>query len=321
MIVKNKKEQFENYINYLKRKEKEKINENSLISNEIKLLENENLNKNKEVNILKKEIKKNYMNTKLLHNNINEIKSNFFFGCLLNINEKNTKINFSEFSINVNYENENLNFNFDKIFTKKNEIFLKMINNIEICLKEGKNLIYFSFGLKDKKEENNLKELIDNFINYVFSKEISLYYKLIGIKDNNSILINEQLIEVNQIKNDYKLITDITFLNSNQNIIINQFLFHSKFNTNGNFIFIDLPFIENENIFSLIKILGLLINKKTSRNQINFKESKLTSFLKGFIDLNSKDFIYLITHLNDNEDLLKNNINILKFLQNYNIIF
>jgi hypothetical protein len=42
MIVKNKKEQFENYINYLKRKEKEKINENSLISNEIKLLENEN---------------------------------------------------------------------------------------------------------------------------------------------------------------------------------------------------------------------------------------------------------------------------------------
>ena len=74
MIVKNKKEQFENYINYLKRKEKEKINENSLISNEIKLLENENLNKNKEVNILKKEIKKNYMNTKLLHNNINEIK-------------------------------------------------------------------------------------------------------------------------------------------------------------------------------------------------------------------------------------------------------
>lgn len=58
MIVKNKKEQFENYINYLKRKEKEKINENSLISNEIKLLENENLNKNKEVNILKKEIKK-----------------------------------------------------------------------------------------------------------------------------------------------------------------------------------------------------------------------------------------------------------------------
>ena len=294
MIVKNKKEQFENYINYLKRKEKEKINENSLISNEIKLLENENLNKNKEVNVLKKEIKKNYMNTKLLHNNINEIKSNYFFGCLLNINEKNTKINFSEFSININYENENLNFNFDKIFTKKNEIFLKMINNIEICLKEGKNLIYFSFGLKDKKEENNLKELIDNFINYVFSKEISLYYKLIS---------------------------DINFLNSNQNIIINQFLFHSKFNTNGNFIFIDLPFIENENIFSLIKILGLLINKKTSRNQINFKESKLTSFLKGFIDLNSKDFIYLITHLNDNEDLLKNNINILKFLQNYNIIF
>ena len=118
-----------------------------------------------------------------------------------------------------------------------------MINNIEICLKEGKNLIYFSFGLNDKKEENNLKELIDNFINYVFSKEISLYYKLIGIKDNNSILINEQLIEVNQIKNDYKLISDINFLNSNQNIIINKFLFHSKFNTNGNFIFIDLPFI------------------------------------------------------------------------------
>jgi hypothetical protein len=43
--------------------------------------------------------------------------------------------------------------------------------------------------------------------------------------------------------------------------------------------------------------------------------------MKGFIDLNSKDFIYLITHLNDNEDLLKNNINILKFLENYNIIF
>ena len=328
-IVKRKEEEKNNYFKNLTEKEIEKNNENLLISNKIKILEGKNEKKFNEIQILKKELKNNINIIKILHNNINDIKSNIFFGCLLNQINTNKNIEYSDFSINIHNENEIFNFNFDKIFLKNNEIFSKIKSNVESCLKEGKNLIYFSLDLFNN--ENYLLELIEIFFHYCISKEIFLYYKLIIIKENNSIyqLINGELIEVNQIKNNLQLISNFELFKSliineinNYNYIIYQFCFQNKLNLNGNFTFVNLPYKENElNTISLIKLLGLLINRKTSRSQINFKESKLTSILKGLIDLNSKDFIYLITILNDNDESIKTNLNILKFLQRYNIIF
>ena len=328
-IVKRKEEEKKNHIKNLKEKEIEKNNENLIISKEIKIIEDKNEKKFNEIQILKKELKNNLHSIKILHKNINDIKSNIFLGCLINQNNINKNIEYSEFSINIHNDNEIFNFNFDKIFLKTNEIFAKIKNNIEICLKEGKNLTYFSLDLLNN--QNYLLQLIEFFFHFCFPKDIPLYYKLILIKENNSIyqLINGEFIEVNQIKNNLQLISNIELIkslnindNNNHNYIIYQFSFQNKLNLNGNFTFINLPYKENElNTTSLIKILGLLINRKTSRSQINFKESKLTSILKGLIDLNSKDFIYLITILNDNDESIKNNLNILKFLQRYNVIF
>ena len=248
---------------------------------------------------------------------------------MLNQNNTNKNIEYSEFSINIHNENEIFNFNFDKIFLENNVIFSNIKGNVESCLKEGKNLTYFSLDLLNN--ENYLIELIEFFFHYCISKDISLYYKLISIKENNSIyqLINGEFIEVSQIKNNSQLVSNIELFksliineNNKYNYLIYQFSFQNKLNLNGNFTFVNLPYRENEpNTISLIKILGLLINRKTSRSQINFKESKLTSILKGLIDFNSKDFIYLMIVLNNGDESIKNNLNVLKFLQRYNIIF
>ena len=328
-IVKRKEEEKKNYIKNLTEKGTEKKNENLLISNEIKILEEKNEKKFNEIQNLKKQLNNNLHIIKILHNNIYDLKSNFFFGCLLNQNNTNKNIEYSEFSINIHNENEIFNFNFDKIFLENNVIFSNIKGNIESCLKEGKNLTYFSLDLLNN--ENYLIELIEFFFHYCISKDISLYYKLISIKENNSIyqLINGEFIEVSQIKNNSQLVSNIELFksliineNNKYNYLIYQFSFQNKLNLNGNFTFVNLPYRENEpNTISLIKILGLLINRKTSRSQINFKESKLTSILKGLIDFNSKDFIYLMIVLNNGDESIKNNLNVLKFLQRYNIIF
>lgn len=250
-------------------------------------------------------------------------------------NEQNTKSCIHSVKFNIQIEKNE--FYFDNVYLPfKNQfeqIYRDMNKDIVSSIQSGNNFTFFSV-------EENILLINNNFIGFLLSRICSLL-----VKQNQKIELylslfytsNDQLFEysnrqfiLSQFPNNFSRISKIEHLEE----IINQtqpiLEKNSKFDKNNLVFQLKIKNLVNncENIFSFIglenspknklyflisKILFMLSSKKISKNQIPFKESKLTTVLKG--RMRQKDKIILINMINSAE-----NIENLKQLVNTNII-
>lgn len=241
-------------------------------------------------------------------------------------NKQNTKN--CVHSIKFNIQTEKNEFYFDNVYLPlKNQfeqIYLDMNKDIVSSIQNGNNFTFFSM------EENILfqNNKNNNFIEFLFLRICSLLFKQkqkIELFLSLFYTVNEQLFEfshndfiLSQFPNNFSQILKMEHLEETINKIEQILDKKSKFDKNNLVLQLKIKNLVNnsESYFSFIvlqnsphnktyflisKILFMLSSKKISKNQIPFKDSKLTMILKS--RMRKKDKIILINMIDSAEQI------------------
>jgi hypothetical protein len=138
--------------------------------------------------------------------------------------------------------------------------------------------------------------------------------KSFSINANNINDVMNSLLEGIKLINE----SDSNNVSNNNDAVIIQI----KNDNCGVFTYVHLhpEYIQDKTGNTILKIIAMHSNKKTNKNQIPFKDSKLTSYLKNY--LRNTDKIILLTSLIENDITYKETyMNIVSSLKTNNIIF
>jgi hypothetical protein len=304
---------------------------------------------------LNDELIKSIQTIHLIHDYICTIRNNIRIYCRIDINKALPPLNadlkyvylnetpfpvqlpssfhksFHAISFDTTYDNQ---FYFDKIFpytdTQHEQIHNEIIAKSKNVSKETFNVMNVNLtviNIDIVSIENNIfvQKYLLHYIQYLIQ---TLHYKEVTCtcgavnKVVKSFSINANNINevINSLLEGIKLIneSDSNNVSNNNDAVIIQI----KNDNCGVFTYVHLhpEYIQDKTNNTILKIIAMHSNKKTNKNQIPFKDSKLTSYLKNY--LRNTDKIILLTSLIENDITYKETyMNIVSLLKTNNIIF